>query len=151
MEFRPSGRWVYVVSERASVLHVVAAEDFVPGKVHSSYSTVPSTYTGNNRPSELHLHPDGRTLFVGNRGFDSVTIFSVTDSGEVETIGYQPSPGRNLSALKIAPAGTHLIVGNGHPGNLAVFEIDADRSPHEVGAPVEVPAPTSLVFAEAPA
>jgi 6-phosphogluconolactonase len=151
MEFHPSGRWVYVVDERASVLHVLEADDFVPGKMHGSYSTVPSTYDGNNRPSELHLHPDGRTLFVGNRGFDSVTIFSVADSGEVETIGYEPSLGRNLSALKVAPNGRYLVVGNGRPGNLVVFEIDADRRLHAVGAPVEVPAPRSLVFAEAPA
>jgi 6-phosphogluconolactonase len=151
IEFHPSGRWVYVVDERASVLHVVTADDFVPGKIRATYSTVPSTYSGNNRPSELHLHPDGRTLFVGNRGFDSVTIFSVTDSGEVEIIGYQPSLGRNLSALRVTPGGRHLIVGNGRPGNLAVFEIDADRRLHAAGAPVDVPAPRSIVFAQAPA
>jgi 6-phosphogluconolactonase len=148
MEFHPSGRWIYVVTERASVLHVLEADDFVPGKIHGTYSTVPATYGGNNRPSELHLHPDGRTLFVGNRGFDSVTIFSVTDSGGVETIGYEPGLGGNLSALKVAPGGQHLIVGNGNPGNLAVFEIDASSRLHAAGTPVELPAPRSLVFAE---
>jgi 6-phosphogluconolactonase len=148
LEFHPSGRWIYVVDERASVLHVLAADDFVPGKIHGTYSTVPPTYDGNNRPSELHLHPDGQTLFVGNRGFDSVTIFSVTDSGEAEAIGYEPGRGGNLSALKVAPNGRYLMVGNGNPGNLAVFEIDANRSLHAVSAPVELPAPRSLVFAE---
>jgi 6-phosphogluconolactonase len=148
LEFHPSGRWIYVVDERVSVLHVLAAHDFVPGAIHGTYSTVPPTYDGNNRPSELHLHPDGQTLLVGNRGFDSVTIFSVTDAGGVEAIGYEPGLGGNLSALRIDPPGRHLIVGNGRPGNLAVFEIDANRSLHAVSAPVELPAPRSLVFAE---
>jgi 6-phosphogluconolactonase (cycloisomerase 2 family) len=51
----------------------------------------------------------------------------------------------------VAPGGRHLIVGNGRPGNLAVFEIDTGRRLHAVGAPVEVPAPRSIVFAQAPA
>lgn len=148
LEFHPSGRWIYVVDERVSVLHVLAAHDFVPGEIHGTYSTVPPAYDGNNRPSELHLHPDGQTLLVGNRGFDSVTIFSVTDAGGAEAIGYEPGLGGNLSALRIDPNGRHLIVGNGRPGNLAVFEIDANRSLHAVSAPVELPAPRSLVFAE---
>jgi 6-phosphogluconolactonase (cycloisomerase 2 family) len=72
----------------------------------------------------------------------------VTDAGGVEAIGYEPGLGGNLSAVRVAPNGRYLMVGNGNPGNLAVFEIDANRSLHAVSAPVELPAPRSLVFAE---
>jgi 6-phosphogluconolactonase len=147
VEFHPSGRWVFVVAERASSLYVLHADDGIPTAIAGTYSTVPVDYHGNNRPSEIQLHPNGRVLYVGNRGFDSITSFAVDDRGTVDTLGYQPGFGRSLSCVTVDPSGDHLIVGNVIPGNLMVFRLDDDGTPHPLGDPVETPAPRSLAFA----
>jgi 6-phosphogluconolactonase len=146
LEFHPSGRFVYVVGEWDSTLHVLEAEEGMPIKILQSYSTLPPGYEGRNLCSELDLHPDHRTLYVGNRGVDCVTTFAVDDSGGVEVISHQPSLGRGPSSVRIDPTGRHLIVGNVYSGSLVVFRIDDDGHLHLRGTPVEARAPRSLVF-----
>jgi 6-phosphogluconolactonase len=146
IEFHPSGHLVFVIDERIPTLHVLAAENEVPTRVLGSYSTVPPGYSSPSMPSELHLHPDGRTLYVGNRGFDSITTFSVDDSGRAETLGYQSSFGQVLSSIKVDPTGRYLLAGNMMSGTLVVFEIDGDRQLCALGEPIAVPAPRSFVF-----
>jgi 6-phosphogluconolactonase len=148
IEFHPSGRYVYVVSERASCVYVVRSEGGIPTEVMRIYSTVPPDYHGNNRPSELKLHPDGRCLYVGNRGFDSITMFAVGEDGTLDLLGYQPSFGGNLSCLTVDPMGRYLIAGNVVPGTLVVFRVTAGGRLEQAGEAVEAPAPRSFVFAE---
>jgi 6-phosphogluconolactonase len=100
-------------------------------------------------PSELHLHPDGRTLYVGNRGSNHVTIFSVDGSGGVEPLGQHPSLGRSPRAVRVDPTGKYLVVANRDSGGLMVLEIGRDRLLSPVGEPVEARAPSSIVFVRA--
>jgi 6-phosphogluconolactonase len=148
MEFHPSGRYVYVVSERDSCVYVMRSEEGIPTEIMASYSTVPPDYQSNNRPSELRLHPNGHCLYVGNRGFDSITIFVVGEDGTLQLLGYQTSLGRNLSCLTVDPTGGYLIAGNVVPGTLVAFRITADGRLEQAGEVVEAPAPRSFVFAE---
>jgi 6-phosphogluconolactonase len=147
IEFHPSGRFVYIVGERGSMLHVLEAEDGIPRKILHSYSTAPPGYEGKNTPSELDLHPDGQTLYVGNRGSDYVTIFSLDASGTAEPLGYQPSLGRSPRGVRVDPTGRYLLVANRDSGSIVVFEIEQDRRLNPIGAPVDAPAPSSIVFA----
>jgi 6-phosphogluconolactonase len=150
IEFHPSGRYVYVVGEWDSALYVLEAEDWLPRKIVNRYPTVPPGYQGKNKTSELCLHPDGRTLFVGNRDSDSIAVFSVDDSGHAETLGHYPSCGRGPASVKVDPAGRHLLVGNVYSGSLAVFGIGPDRQLHLAGAPVTARAPRYLLFRRDP-
>jgi 6-phosphogluconolactonase len=149
LEFHPSGRFVYMVGEQDSMLHVLEAEDGLPTKILASHSTRPHGHDGSNVPSELHLHPDGRTLYVGNRGSNHVTIFSVDGSGGVEPLGQHPSLGRSPRAVRVDPTGKYLVVANRDSGGLMVLEIGRDRLLSPVGEPVEARAPSSIVFVRA--
>ena len=146
IEFHPSGRHVYVVGEWDSTLYVLEAENSLPRKIVQSYPTVPPGYAGKNKTSELCLHADGQTLFVGNRDSDSIAVFTVDDSGQAEALGHYPSLGRGPASVKVAPSGRHLLVGNVYSGSLAVFGIDDDRRLWSAGEPVEARAPRYLVF-----
>lgn len=149
LEFHPSGRLVYMIGEQDSMLHVLEAEDGLPTKVLASHSTRPSGHNGSNTPSELHLHPDGHTLYVGNRGSNHITIFSVDGSGGVEPLGQHPSLGRSPRAVRVDPTGKYLLVANRDSGGLVVLEIGQDRLLSPVGEPVEARAPSSIVFVKA--
>lgn len=144
LSFHPSGRFVFVVTERQSSLFVLAADDGVPTRVLSAHSTVPAGFAANNRPSELCMHPSGRWLYVGNRGLDSVTVFSVESPSEPAVLAYESSHGRNLSALLVDPTGSYLLAGNVIPGSIAVFGIGAGGGLELAGAPLAVAAPRSL-------
>jgi len=149
MEFHPSGTAVYVDGEHDSRVYVLDAQDGLPTRIRRSRSSRPPAYEGRNSCSELHLHPDGHTLYVGNRGADCVTVFSVDGSGSLEVVGHQPSLGRSPRAVRLDPTGRFLLVGNRNTGGVAVFGVGQNPYLTPVGQPVDVPAPSSFVFVPA--
>jgi 6-phosphogluconolactonase len=149
MACHPSGRYVYVVGEADSRLYVLAAEDGLPVAITRSYLTKPADFSGDNKTSDIALHPNGRILYVGNRGTDCVTVCAVDDAGGVEILGFHPSLGQGPSSLAVDPSGRHLLVGNTYSGNLAVFRIDDCGRLHSDAAPVSARAPRSLLFVTA--
>ena len=145
-EFRPSGRLVFVVGEWDAKAHVLAAQDGMPTQIVASVQTGAPEHQGKWRASEMQLHEDGRTLYVGDRNSDCVTILEVDDDGGVEPIGYQPTFDSGPASVRIDPTGNYLLVGNVYSGSLAVFRIKDDRLLELVTEPVPARAPRSMVF-----
>jgi 6-phosphogluconolactonase len=147
LELHPSGNFLYVLGEWDSLLHVVAATDGIPTAIVGSVPTTPPGHEGKDKTSEIHLHPDGRTLYVGNRSSNSITAFSVDASGgEVRPIDHEPSLGHGPAAVRVDPSGRYVVVGNVYSGSFAVFGIDSDGGLESLGAPVEARSPRSFVF-----
>ncbi len=151
LEFHPSGRIVYVVGEGDAKLYVLEAVDHVPQRIISTHPVAPPRPRGSGRPlpSELHLHPDGRTLFVGVRRSDCVTTFAVDENGEPSPLYHEPSGGRSPRAIRLDPSGRYLLVAHWESNDIVVFALDADRRLRRVGDPIDVPSPSSVVFAPA--
>jgi 6-phosphogluconolactonase len=91
------------------------------------HSTVPAGWNGANYPGDIHVSSDGRTLYVSNRGHNSIAVFSVaattgaiTRDQVISTDGDWP---RNFS---LDPTGRWLLVANQRSGSVVVFE----RDPH---------------------
>src|SRR5438309_759341 len=92
--------------------------------------TVPVGWTGTNDPADIHVAPNGRRLYVSNRGHNSIAAFSVvesTGSGAlaleqvVSTEGDWP---RNFS---LDPSGRWLLVANQRSDSVVVFGRDQDN------------------------
>jgi len=149
VEFHPSGKTVYVNGEHDSMVHVLDAEDG-PAEADQGQPLLPATgYDGVNSCSELHLHPDGHTLYVGNRGSDYVAVFAVDDGGDLAIAGHQPALGRSPRAVRLDPTGRYLVVGNRNTSEVIAFQVGEDPPARAVGEPIEVPSPSSLVFVPA--
>ncbi|GAA1826516.1 lactonase family protein [Pseudonocardia ailaonensis] len=144
VEFHPSGRVAYVVGEGDATLYVLHARDHVPVGIAAAHRLVPEGTTA--LPSELHLHPDGRTLYIGLRRANAIAVLDVDDEGGVRLRGHEPSRGRNPRAVRVSPSGRHLLVGNWDSNTVVAFGIGEDGRPRPVGEPVEVPSPSSFAF-----
>jgi 6-phosphogluconolactonase len=90
-------------------------------------STVPAGWTGTNYPADIHIAPSGRTLYVSNRGHNSLAVFSVAESTGalaleqvVSTDGDWP---RNFT---LDPTGRWLLVANQRSDSVVVFERDQE-------------------------
>ena len=90
-------------------------------------STVPPGWTGTNYPADVHVASSGRTLYVSNRGHNSIAVFSVAESTHalaldqvVDTEGDWP---RNFS---LDPSGRLLLVANQRSDSVVVFGRDPD-------------------------
>jgi 6-phosphogluconolactonase len=146
--FHPSGRFVYVINELTSSV-LACAYDPETGRILrlQKISTIPDGYEGENSGADIHVHPSGTLLFASNRGHDSIAIFRIRASGELEVAGYAPSGGRTPRGFVIDPAGDFLLVANQDSDNVVVFSIErATGELRPANDPVEVPTPVCLKF-----
>lgn len=75
--------------------------------------------------SEIRLHPNGRYLYIGNRGHDSIAVYAVDQTtGELELAEIVPSGGECPRNFNFTPRGDFLIVGNQNSSRLCTFGID---------------------------
>ena len=126
--FAPSGEFVYAVNELVSTVTVFAYQRD-PGSIHSrqTISTLPEDYTGANTTAEIEVDARGRTLYVSNRGHDSIAIFSIDpDDGSLASLGWAPSGGMMPRHFAIDPTGQWLLVANQGSNSINLLRIDPE-------------------------
>jgi len=151
--FHPTLPLVFVANELDST---VATLRFDPGRGALSpvetRSTVPAGWTGTNYPADIHVASTGRSLYVSNRGHNSIAVFSVAESTGalvlaqvVSTEGDWP---RNFS---LDPTGRWLLVANQRSDSVVVFGLDPDNgSLTPTRQRIAIPSPVCLRFLAPP-
>jgi 6-phosphogluconolactonase (cycloisomerase 2 family) len=139
LAFHPSGL-IFATNELASTVSTyTAAWELLDVKPSCLVQPV-----GDNLPSELVLSPDGRRLYVANRGNDTITTFAVEPGGllpldEVSTGGTWP---RHFAQL----GDGSLCVANQHSNTLALLRPDPETGiPSPARVVLEHPSPTAVV------
>ena len=87
-------------------------------------STLPSGWSGVNFPADVHVAPDGRTLYVSNRGHNSVAVFSITRDGVLAFEQAMPTGGDWPRNFSLDPTSRWLLVANQRSGSVVVFARD---------------------------
>jgi 6-phosphogluconolactonase (cycloisomerase 2 family) len=147
--FHPAGDLAYVVNELDSTVtayHFSAeAGALAPFQV---LTTLPDTFTGNSRASEIGASPDGRFLFASNRGHDSIATFAIEEgSGRLTPAGWQASEGRTPRFFAIDPNYQRLLVANEDTDTIVSFEIDQSTGAlRSTGEPTKIGSPVCIVF-----
>lgn len=89
------------------------------------HSTVPAGWSGTNYPADIHIAPSGRTLYVSNRGHNSLAVFSVAHSTGALSLDQVISTGgdwpRNFT---LDPTGRWLLVANQKSNSIIMFGRD---------------------------
>jgi len=151
--FHPNGRWLYVVTEIGSSVLVF---DWDPAhgslRQFQSVSALPADFKGVSVSAEIAVHPNGRFLYVSNRGDDSIAIFAIDPaSGRLTPLGHVPTEGKTPRNFAFDPTGRWIIVTNHGSANAVVFHVDGETGGlAPVGRPVPVPYPFCERFLTAP-
>ncbi len=78
VDFHPTGRWLYCLTELANTLNVFdynAAQGKITLK--QTLSSLPDGWRPRSDASEVEVHRDGHFLYAANRGHDSIGIFRI--------------------------------------------------------------------------
>src|SRR6266576_4103272 len=127
LAFHPTLPLVFVANELDSTVATLRFDaEHGALSLLDARSTVPAGWTGGtNYPADIHVAPNGRTLYVSNRGHNSIAVFSVAESTGalaleqvVSTEGDWP---RNFS---LDPSGRWLLVANQRSDSIIVFGRD---------------------------
>jgi 6-phosphogluconolactonase len=125
--FHPSLDLVYFSNEQGSS---VSAYRLDPASgtlsAEQTITTLPSGFTGRNTCSQIHLTPNGRFLYVGNRGHNSIAGFAVdTATGRLTSVGHAATEAVP-SAFGLDPEGRFLFAAGSASGRLASYRIDGE-------------------------
>ncbi|HWC74749.1 MAG TPA: lactonase family protein [Gemmatimonadales bacterium] len=148
--FHPTLPLVFVSNELDSTvatLHFDAARGMLT--LRDTRATVPATWSGTNYPADIHISASGHTVYVSNRGHNSIAVFSVAESTGalaleqvVSTEGDWP---RNFS---LSPSGQWLLAANQRSDSIVVFAREPESGRlTSTSQRIAIPSPVCLRFA----
>lgn len=147
--FHPRGKLAFVNGELSSSLASLRW-DSAAGTLEllDRKSTLPADFVGSNSTAEVRCHPNGRFVYVSNRGHDSIAVFGVdAATGRLTLIEREPTQGQTPRHFGISPCGDYLLAANQKSNSIVVFRIDSESGKLEAaGLKVEVPTPVCVQF-----
>lgn len=141
------GRRAYVANELDSSVSVVNLD---AGRVLSTVSTLPANGRTNvaSYPSAIKVTPDGRFLFVANRGPDTVAVMAV-EADTVRLVHTEPTRGEHPRDLTVSPDGSWVYVANQFSNSIAAYSVDGESGTLSAEGELFIaPSPTCIVFAD---
>jgi 6-phosphogluconolactonase len=152
LAFHPSGRFAYIAGELACAV-TACAYDQASGMFHwlQTVSTLPAGIVTPSSCAEIAVHPDGRFVYVSNRGCDSITGFAVDQAtGRLELIDWTQTLGETPRAFSLDPGGGLLLVGNQNSDTIVPFSVDRDTGRlTPTGHVTSTPTPVCIQFGPA--
>lgn len=147
LQLSPSGRFLYVNHETDSEVSVFAV-DGTSLKAVQVISTLPAGFSGSNSTAEIIASPDGRFLYISNRGHDSIAVFAIDKaSGRLTLKADTPAGGRTPRNLRLDLTAGFLFSSNEGDGTITVFKIDkATGLLSQTAAKAEIDTPGGLYF-----
>ena len=147
--FHPSNAFAYVLGELDSTV-TAHRFDQATGKLtpFQLVSTLPDTFVGDSRASEIDVSHDGRFLYASNRGHDSVVTFSVDQTtGRLTPLDWIGAGGKTPRFFALDPAGRFLFVADEDSDRIVPFEVDTpDGKLLPKGDPIVTGSPVCIVF-----
>ncbi|MFF2446709.1 lactonase family protein [Neobacillus sp. NPDC058068] len=149
LTFHPNGKFAYLMTEFSSEVIVL---NYHSENGHFSeiqyISTLPSDFSENNQGSAIHISSDGRFIYAGNRGHNSITLFSVNqESGELSFIEHTSTEGDWPRDFVLDPSEKFIVASNQESGNLVLFSRDAGTGKLTlIKSDIAVPYPVCVKF-----
>ena len=146
--FHPTLPLVFVSNELHSTVSTLRF-DAAHGSLTlvGSQSTLPPVWSGTNFVADVHVSPSGRTVYVSNRGHNSIAAFSIATDGNLsikQTISTEGDWPRNFT---LDPTGRWLLVANQRSNSIVVFARDENSSRlTPTNQKIEIPSPVCLRF-----
>jgi 6-phosphogluconolactonase len=111
-------------------------------------STLPGDFLGRNSTAETQVHPNGKFVYVSNRGHDSIAIFRVDQkTGDLAKIANEPTEGRTPRNFGLDPRGKFLFAANQGSDTVVLFKVNARSGLlSATGLSPTVPTPVCVKF-----
>jgi 6-phosphogluconolactonase len=148
LAFHPTLPFVFVANELDSTVATLRF-DAQRGAltVLETRSTLPAGWTGTNFPADIHVAPSGRTVYVSNRGHNSIAVCSVAESGALSLDQVVPTGGDWPRNFSLDPTGRWLLVANQRSNSIVVFgRDDKTGTLTATSQHIAIPSPVCLRF-----
>jgi 6-phosphogluconolactonase len=123
LAFHPTQGLAFTSDEQGSSITAYRFEAATGLKPVQTLSTLPADFKGQNTTAEVKVHPNGKFVWVSNRGHDSLAGFAIDDSGKLASLGQTPTE-KTPRSFDVDPDGRFLLAAGEGSGKLAIYQID---------------------------
>lgn len=124
MVLHPNGKVLYLVHELTGEIGVYAIDS---GKVThvNTHALTPTEFNGHVQAAEVRLSPDGRFIYVSNRGdANNLSVFEVNSDGSLSLLQQIATGGQTPRNFNFSQDGQFLLVANQESNEIRVFKQD---------------------------
>jgi 6-phosphogluconolactonase len=123
----PSNRWAFVSNEAGDSLGVFEVSQTGTLRRVQTVSSLPVGFDGSrNSTARCEMTPDGRFVYVANRGHDSIAGFAIDQrTGRATSLGSTPTE-QTPRSFSIESTGRYLYAAGQGSGRVAAFRIEPD-------------------------
>jgi 6-phosphogluconolactonase len=136
------GKRLYVLSELANSVTVFEESKSDAWTAIQTLNLLSREFEGRSTAAEIAMHPNGRYLYVSNRGADDIVVLAIDhETGKLKRVG-NASTGAGPRFFTIDAGGKWLLAAGQTSNTISVFTIDAaDGLLSQQHTPIPVPAP----------
>ncbi|WP_213941408.1 lactonase family protein [Pseudomonas sp. dw_612] len=149
LALHPGAPFAYVVNELDST---VTTYRFNPKdgslKPLQVVTSLPSTFTGNSRASEIEVDRSGRFVYASNRGYDSVAAFAIDQAtGLLSPVEFMPTDGKTPRFFTLTPNERFLFALNEDSDTIISIAVDPQKGGlSKTGFSVSTGSPVCMIF-----
>jgi 6-phosphogluconolactonase len=126
LAFHPTQSFAFTSDESGNSITAYRFEPASGLKPVQTLSTLPADFKGSNSTAEVKVHPNGRFVWVSNRGHDSLAGFAIdAGTGKLSALGQTPTE-KTPRSFDIDPDGRFVLAAGEGSGKLAVYQVDGD-------------------------
>lgn len=146
--FHPDGQTAYLLTELSSEILVLDYNNEDGSFTEKqTIQAIPSDFTGTNDASAIHVSSDGRFLYSGNRGHNSIAVFKIEQNKQLTFVEHVHTEGEWPRDFSLDPTEKFIVVANQHTDNLALFRRDQETGKLTfTGSKVSVPEGVCVKF-----
>jgi 6-phosphogluconolactonase len=144
MVFHNSGNYAYINMEMGNRVCVYQYDvEKGKSKLIQTLPTIPKdTDPLSTSTSAIKIHPNGRILYVSNRGHDSLATYRIDEvTGMLKLIEVQQTGGNIPRDFEITPDGAYLIAAHQSSDDAILFKIDPENGKISPIERIEIPTP----------
>ncbi|MFM8550057.1 MAG: lactonase family protein [Verrucomicrobiota bacterium] len=147
LAFHPNGKFAYVNTEMGLDVVAFSVERNGGLKQLQSLPTLPAGADAKGASTaEIFVRPDGKTLYVSNRGHDSLAVYSIAADGKLALLQHVLGTPATPRGFGLSADGRWLVCAGQKSGTLNAYKIGRDGKLTDTRQAVEAPAAAAVVF-----
>lgn len=147
LAFHPNGKFAYVNNEMALTVTAFTVERNGGLKEFQTLDTLPAGADKKGvSTAEIFVRPDGKTLYVSNRGHDSIAVYAIAQDGKLTLLQHMLGTPATPRGFGLSADGRWLVCAGQKSGTLNAYKIGRDGKLTDTKQAVEAPAAAAVVF-----
>jgi 6-phosphogluconolactonase len=147
LAFHPNGKFAYVNTEMGLNVVAFSVERNGDLKQIQSLPTLPAGADAKGvSTAEIFVRPDGKTLYVSNRGHDSIAIYAIAQDGKLTLLQHMLGTPAMPRGFGLSADGRWLVCAGQKSGTLNAYRIGRDGKLTDTKQSVEAPAAAAILF-----